>query len=633
MARFNKKFYDMVRDDMRESPMKRAADATNEVIDNVMDAYGNAQNRIVAKMYMKNFMMGNLSAIDFAQMMAENDDIRNTVSDLCRLRLEPPEEFNVQRDGSYVDLGAGLKTFWAEMKVPIPSEVQAARDARNLAIGINAGRGMRDDAEETARKPSFKERLNGTLNNIKQKADDVKQQAAAAGVNMANAAVEKLTPIADGTSKMTAEEYAEDVKTKKARELENIVMDIEAGKDQNLEQSERQKAFEAAGLDSESAKKEAQKDGQNGYKLKSDNTLEELNRPASDEINDLLKQINRHMKTEDTKAVKEHAEAQADAQANVQANVQANIPADDLPIGFADGRIYYMNLSIKDAYKDHKFTEDEARSLFNGESITFEYTDSKKNTRTATGKLEWQEYDGHKYFGFKNEAFEKTTSKFNVQTEKQVDTKEQTEKQDNELLFGKYHTNFGYAGESNPEHPSQIHYVDPNENKLIPLTLWDEEKGEYVANRIEGSWNGHNFTKEEVESMFRGESITFDYKDDNGVSQTITGKLKMETINDEDTFSFDANAIEHISSKSEEQAQPQDTFTAGVNEIDYQMSLEETYKASDRFSAADLYNMFGDDQRSDEEQQPDEEQDEEINLTDADVADLSDSNDVGLSRQ
>lgn len=53
----------------------------------------------------------------------------------------------------------------------------------------------------------------------------------------------------------------------------------------------------------------------------------------------------------------------------------------------------------------HKFTEDEIKALLEGKTISFKYKDKKKNTRTASGKLEDYEYNGKACFGFKASKF------------------------------------------------------------------------------------------------------------------------------------------------------------------------------------------------------------------------------------
>lgn len=59
-----------------------------------------------------------------------------------------------------------------------------------------------------------------------------------------------------------------------------------------------------------------------------------------------------------------------------------------------------QDISFKKQWSSHVFTDDEITKLLADESITFDYVTSKQKQSTATGKLEWQEYQGHKYVGF-----------------------------------------------------------------------------------------------------------------------------------------------------------------------------------------------------------------------------------------
>lgn len=70
--------------------------------------------------------------------------------------------------------------------------------------------------------------------------------------------------------------------------------------------------------------------------------------------------------------------------------------------GYVRGIFKGQSATIKGSWSDHVFTEDEIRRLFAGETITIRYT-SKKDGKPAqaSGKLEWQTYQGRKFLGFK----------------------------------------------------------------------------------------------------------------------------------------------------------------------------------------------------------------------------------------
>lgn len=98
-----KTIYDMMRE-----KAKAMGHAAANLPDSVWQQYLNAQDQKAtlteAKLYMENYMMGTLKPADLAQILADNDALRYTISDLCRIRLEPVE-LNVQRNDSYVDVG------------------------------------------------------------------------------------------------------------------------------------------------------------------------------------------------------------------------------------------------------------------------------------------------------------------------------------------------------------------------------------------------------------------------------------------------------------------------------------------------------------------------------------------------
>ena len=117
-----------------------AARVPGAMIDKAVDMAGDRMDLVKAKLYIENYAIGNVDAAEFAQAMADDDAMRHVVSDLCRLKLEPMNLELPQRSDRYIDVGAGMKTFWTEMKVPLPYEMNAARDIQNINTGIEAGR-------------------------------------------------------------------------------------------------------------------------------------------------------------------------------------------------------------------------------------------------------------------------------------------------------------------------------------------------------------------------------------------------------------------------------------------------------------------------------------------------------------
>ena len=68
--------------------------------------------------------------------------------------------------------------------------------------------------------------------------------------------------------------------------------------------------------------------------------------------------------------------------------------------GYVRGVFKGQEVNVKGSWSDHTFTDDEMAKLFAGETITIDFT-SKNGPSKATGKLEWQRYQGKKFLGFK----------------------------------------------------------------------------------------------------------------------------------------------------------------------------------------------------------------------------------------
>lgn len=79
--------------------------------------------------------------------------------------------------------------------------------------------------------------------------------------------------------------------------------------------------------------------------------------------------------------------------------VKAEFP---LREGYVKGVFKGQMVSFKGSWSDHVFTQDEVNRLLAGETITIQYTSKKDGKKVpASGKLEWQTYQGKKFLGFK----------------------------------------------------------------------------------------------------------------------------------------------------------------------------------------------------------------------------------------
>lgn len=97
--------------------------------------------------------------------------------------------------------------------------------------------------------------------------------------------------------------------------------------------------------------------------------------------------------------VKGRLEKQKTSSGAVFYGVKAEFPPRE---GYVKGIFKGKEAAIKGSWSDHVFTDDEIKRLFAGETITITYT-SKKDGKPvpASGKLEWQTYEGRKFLGFK----------------------------------------------------------------------------------------------------------------------------------------------------------------------------------------------------------------------------------------
>lgn len=69
--------------------------------------------------------------------------------------------------------------------------------------------------------------------------------------------------------------------------------------------------------------------------------------------------------------------------------------------GYIKGTFKGQEVSFKGSWSDHVFTQDEVDKLFAGETISISFTKKDGGQGTASGKLEWQTYQGRKFLGFK----------------------------------------------------------------------------------------------------------------------------------------------------------------------------------------------------------------------------------------
>ncbi|SDW84231.1 DNA topoisomerase-3 [Lachnospiraceae bacterium KHCPX20] len=136
---------------------------------------------------------------------------------------------------------------------------------------------------------------------------------------------------------------------------------------------------------------------------------------------------------------------------------------------------------FKKIWGGHTFTEEECQKLLAGEEISFEAKKRDGNIVTVSGSLAEQEYNKHKYWGFKLKEKECPPDKYE----------------------GKY-------------------------------------KGKKVV-RFKKIWGGHTFTEEECQKLLAGEEISFEATTKNGNTQQVKGVLKKQTYQGHSFWGFSLN--------------------------------------------------------------------------------------------
>lgn len=431
MAAEETRIYDMLR-----NKAKDMGHPAGELSDEAWEKYAKmSYKRSVlndSKLIITDYIMGRLSPVDLAEAMANDDKLRYTISDVCRMRLEPAD-IDIQHNGKYIDIGAGVKTFWSEMKVPIPSEVEAARDLRNIYFGIEAARATMDvekEAPEEISEESEDESKEEPKKSFRDRIREAKQKAAQKGIDILTPMAENPEDESETESKQEEQEsnqfeellamgltpeqamqaYQGILTNKCAMEIENIAMTVEASKDPDLEESERVKALKAAGVSEDAAEEMVQDTPKKGPELRTDYTEEELNQPMNDQIAEILDQIQEHASRDNQKGFHKGPE-ESPAQAP-RKDIHSQYRSDNKPESskgdskrlrknYVKGEFEGKEVRFKGSWSNHTFSEDEVIKLLAGESISFMYTNSSGEEKEVSGKLEYQSYEGRDFLGFK----------------------------------------------------------------------------------------------------------------------------------------------------------------------------------------------------------------------------------------
>lgn len=518
--------YDVLRDKAK-SMGHAAASLPDSAWQDYMQKQDKKATLTEAKLYMEQYMMGDLSPADFARVMVENDQLRYTISDLCRMRLEPAN-LNIQRNNDYIDLAAGIKTFWSEIHVPLPSEMSAARDMQHINLGIQAAQkgGVRTQGQNAGQSsvivtevPQEKTSLGGRIR-------QAREFAANKAVGLAEKTIEKLKPYtteqAEETNKgqATAQKFDEswfetedgriykNVYTQKAAQnIEGITMTVEAAKTGGLEPSQRKKALQAAGLTDDVIQAQIGEEAEETLAaaakkpaLRSGYTPEELNQPLDDQMKELFDQIAKHM-GQDQKKAEETAKKQEMGAAQETGEISRSRKFDRI-YGMYEGQ----KVSFKGSAYGHEFTDEEAKKLLSGEQISFTYADKYGNQKYMAGKLEWGEYKDKPVLSFQKDV-EKIKA---MESDAALRMKAPENDDPKEWAQG------AHMGEGDFE-------ITRQGNRIRGVY-------EEYCRSIKNSWGGHEFTDEEAKKLFAGEKISFEYVDSNGVARTASGGLEWQKI-------------------------------------------------------------------------------------------------------
>lgn len=518
--------YDALRD-----KAKTMGHAAASLPDSVWQDYMQKQDKKAtlteAKLYMEYYMMGDISPADFARVMVENDQLRYTISDLCRMRLEPAN-LNIQRNNDLIDLGAGFKTFWSEIHVPLPSEMSAARDMQHINLGIQAAqKGGAPAQGQTAGQssvivtevPQEKTSLGGRIR-------QAREFAANKAVGLAEKTIEKLKPYtteqAEEASKgqSTARTFDESwfetedgriykgaYTQKAAQNIEGIAMTVEAAKTGGLEPSQRKRALQAAGLTDDVIRAQIGEDAEETSAeaakkpvLRSGYTPEELNQPLNDQMKELFDQIAKHM-GQDQKKADESVKKQEMGAAQEAGEISRSRKFDKI-YGMYEGQ----KVGFKGSAYGHEFTDEEAKKLLSGEQISFTYADRYGNQRYMAGQLEWGEYKGKPVLSFQKD----------VEKIKAIESETASRMKAPENDDPKEWAQGAHMGEGDFE-------ITRQGNRIRGVY-------EEYCRSIKNSWGGHEFTDEEAKKLFAGEKISFEYVDSNGVARTASGGLDWQKI-------------------------------------------------------------------------------------------------------
>lgn len=271
----------------------RTADHAERVRSNMTSKAEVVATTIEAKILLEDRLMGEIDDAEFAYRMVQDDNLRKTVKLLTQQVLDSdPKRIEPKADGSFLNFGAGVSTFWEELQRKTPIERENAVEIEQVLLNLESG--FDEDIAPDTRKLFLRE----------------------AGLTPEQ--VDDFVPLS---------EYII-YETKMMDQVRDQVRaDLDMGTDKPLSEAE-QLVVDAV----------------------SEDRMYAGNKPVRD--------------------------------------------------GYLRGKYEGQSVDIKGSWSSHTFTDEEAAKLFAGETIDFDYTKKNGKTGHASGKLEWQSYQGREFLGF-----------------------------------------------------------------------------------------------------------------------------------------------------------------------------------------------------------------------------------------
>lgn len=342
------------------------------------------------------------------------------------------------------------------------------------------------------------------------------------------------------------------IERENAVEIEQVLLNLESGFDEDIAPDTRKLFLKEAGLTSEQVEDFVPLSEYIIYETK-----------MMDQVRDQVR-ADLDMGTDQPLSEAEQLVVDAVSEDRMYAG---NKPVRD---GYLRGKYEGQSVDIKGSWASHTFTDAEAAKLFAGETIEFDYTKRNGQIGHVSGKLEWQSYQGKEFLGF-NADFSK----------KQAPKQEQSS---DGFVPSQSEQGNPFEGQSTDKAPADIKPVRDG-------YLRGEFEGEHVD--IKGSWASHTFTDEEAVKLFAGETIDFDYTKKNGKIGHVSGKLEWQSYQGREFLGFHADFSKK---QAPEQEQP-DTilpYSAASETVfsDQPIYDAPSYEETYGISAQDLYTMF-----------------------------------------